>query len=232
MTQRRFTLGSLGMAIAALSCASAANAEGFYFGLNYGSASYDLNRKDFDTAIVAPFTQDLAASGVTVTGASSGIDDTDNGWSANVGYRFNSYVAAEVGYLNLGEGMYRADVTTTNGAQTLDVLPSVRVTSTGITTALLGIFPFSAFDVYGKAGLFFSNTKVRQKYEFPGTSSDTVSDEVKAGSRDTFYGVGATWNFSENYSVRLEYQKFLKVGDNDHTGEGDIDFLSVGVLFR
>lgn len=230
MKQRRFTLG-LATAIAAMSFASVASAEGFYFGLNYGSASYDLNKSDLDAAVVKPLADQLATEGISVTSATSSLDKTDNAWSATVGYRFNSYVAAEFGYLNLGEGRYRARMSTTDGVSTLDVLPSMRVTSSGPTAALLGLFPFASFDIYGKAGVFFSKTKAREKYEYVGFD-DSDSMEVTASSQDTFYGVGAIWNFSENYSVRLEYQKYLNVGDNDHTGEGDVDFISVGVLFR
>ncbi len=230
MTQRRFTLGYLATAIAAMSFASVASAEGFYFGLNYGSATFDANKKDFDTGFLTPFTKGVQADGITVTSATSSLDDTDNGWSAVVGYRFNSYVAAEFGYLNLGEARYTANVAGTDGVFNYAYVPSARLTSSGPTAALLGIFPFSAFEVYGKAGVFFSKTKIRDKIE--SATEDTVSAEVKADSQDMFYGVGATWNFSENYSVRLEYQKYLNVGDNDHTGEGDVDFISVGVLFR
>jgi OOP family OmpA-OmpF porin len=231
MKQRRFGIASLAAAIAAMSFGAVAHAEGFYFGLNYGSASYDLNKKDFDLTLIPAIAEELNAEGIDVTSATSSLDDSDNAWSATVGYRFNSYVAAEVGYLNLGEGMYRANLATTDGFTDVDVLPSVRVTSTGMTAALLGLFPFASFDVYGKAGIFFSNTKIREKYEIP-DAENAISSEVKARSQDPFYGVGATWNFSENYSVRVEYQKYLNVGDNEHTGEGDVDFLSIGVLFR
>jgi hypothetical protein len=34
-----------------------------------------------------------------------------------------------------------------------------------------------------------------------------------------------------SYSVRVEYQKFLDVGD-DRTGERDIDRIDVAILFR
>jgi hypothetical protein len=44
--------------------------------------------------------------------------------------------------------------------------------------------------------------------------------------------VGIAWNINEAYSLRAEYQHFIDVGDEDHTGEQDIDFLSFIVLFR
>jgi OmpA-OmpF porin, OOP family len=230
MKQRRMKLASfIAVGLAAACYGASANAEGFYFGLDVGSASADMSRADFDNTVLTPYVNALTTAGATVT-ATSSVDDSDNAWDAVVGYRFSPYVAAEFGYVNLGEALYRANVTSQEGGLTFTDIPSVRLTSSGPTAALLGIFPFGSFDVYGKAGLFFSKTKVREKFEIEG--QDTISNEVKADSQDLFFGVGASWNFSENYSVRVQYQKFMNVGDNDHTGERDVDFLSVGVLFR
>jgi hypothetical protein len=188
-----------------------------------------MNKADLDRAILAPYADMLTTAGATVT-ATSSVDDSDNAWDAVVGYRFSPYVAAEFGYVNLGEGLYRANVTSVENGVTFHDTLSERWTSSGPTAALLGVFPFSSFEVYGKVGMYFSSTKVREKFEIEG--QDTISDEVKASSQDVFYGIGGAWNFSENYSLRVQYQKFLNVGDNDHTGESDVDFLSVGVLFR
>jgi hypothetical protein len=224
MKQRRLQFASLvAVGLAAACYGASANAEGFYFGLDLGSASFDLNKADLDTNFLTPYEDVLKASGLTIASAPSSVDDSDNAWAANVGYRFNSYVAAEFGYVNLGEGLYSANVTSTNGVTSFHDVPSVRVTSSGPTAALLGIFPFGSFEVYGKAGLFFSNTKVRQKLEIEG--EDPISSEVKADSQDAFFGVGASWNFSENYSARVQYQRFVSVGDNDHTGEEDVDLI-------
>jgi opacity protein-like surface antigen len=231
MKQRRFGFASLvAVSLTAAFYGASANAEGFYFGVDLGSASFDTSKADLDKSVLTPYVKGLQAGGLTVTSAPSSLDDNDNAWAANVGYRFNSYVAAEFGYVNLGESLYRAQVTSTNGVNTFVDVPSVRLTASGPTAALLGVFPVGPFDIYGKAGIFFSKTKSRLKLEIQG--EDTVSSELKADSQDFFYGIGANWNFSENYAVRLQYQKFLKVGDNDHTGESDVDFISVGILFR
>lgn len=230
MKQRRFRLALVAVGLAAACYGASANAEGFYFALDGGSASFDVNKANLDKNLVAPHVKALTDGGETVTGAPSSLDDTDNAWTANVGYRFNSYVAAEFGYVNLGEALYKAQTNSTDGVNTFVDTFNVRVLSAGPTAALLGVFPFSSFEVYGKAGIFFSKTKVRNKLEVAG--DEPISAEVKADSQDIFYGIGAAWNFSDNYAVRVQYQKFLSVGDNDHTGETDVDFISVGILFR
>jgi hypothetical protein len=43
--------------------------------------------------------------------------------------------------------------------------------------------------------------------------------------------VGGAWNISDSYSLRLEYQRYLDLGDDD-TGEGDVDLIGLSHLFR
>ena len=40
--------------------------------------------------------------------ASSSLDDSTDVWEVHAGVRFNRYVAAEIGYINLGRGSYVA----------------------------------------------------------------------------------------------------------------------------
>jgi hypothetical protein len=56
-------------------------------------------------------------------------------------------------------------------------------------------------------------------------------DAFKAGETEFFLGVGGAWNISNSYSLRLEYQRYLDLGDDD-TGEGDVDLIGLSVLFR
>lgn len=162
---------------------------------------------------------------------SSSLDDSDSAYGVHVGYRWNSYVATEVGYVNLGEGLFEAELSD----PTLVTEPAVfsaRFRTTGLTASMLGIFPVAGrFDIHGRAGVYYADSRYRQRLDL--TASDTfLSGESKANSFDAFAGIGAAWNFNENYSLRVEYQKFLNVGDKDDTGEVDVDLLTLGVLFR
>jgi OOP family OmpA-OmpF porin len=162
---------------------------------------------------------------------SSSLDDSDTAYGVHVGYRWNSYVATELGYVNLGEGLFEANLSDPAVVSEPTVF-SARFRTTGITAAMLGIFPVAGmFDFHGRAGVYYADTRYRQRQDF--TTSDTfLSGESKANSFDALAGIGAAWNFNENYSLRVEYQKFLNVGDKDDTGEVDVDLLTIGVLFR
>lgn len=192
---------------------TASFAEGFYFGLGGGISMPDLPSK-------AAFDAEL---GVPVT---SSLDDSGTGWGVQVGYRFIPYFAAEVGYIDLGEARYDATITATGDEY------SVRYLSTGVTLSAIGMFPIGPrFDVHGRLGLYWSDTRIRDRIEDPFTG-DFLSVEAKGSDQDLIAGIGGAWNINESYSLRLEYQRFMDVGDEDETGEQDVDLLMFSVLFR
>jgi OmpA-OmpF porin, OOP family len=225
--------------------ATSAVADGFYFGISGGVTSADLSKNDFDEAFVSAFQDELAAdsltSGYALFDAESTLDDSDKGWGIQVGYRWGSYIAAEVGYVDLGKALYQGQVQFQNSTPPVG-LPSAiifdsdaRFVSRGPMASLLGIFPVSEqFDVYARAGLYFADTRVRVRsvIVMPDAPSSLVSDEVKSSSSDLLFGLGATWHINDSYSVRVEYQRFADVGDSDEAGETDVDLISVGFLFR
>src|SRR6185295_9125421 len=121
-------VAALGMIAA--NTASAENA-GLYFGLTGGATSVDMggSKQDFDEDFGLPIAATLELGGLDVIGFDSSLDDSDIGWGLQVGYRFNRYVAAEVGYVDLGEGLYEAIMTVDDGTEIFPVEASVRFKS-------------------------------------------------------------------------------------------------------
>lgn len=214
MNKQRMKWALACAAVVAMAPVSGAMAEGFYFGASLGQAMVDLGSKsEFDALL----------GGIPAT---SELDDTGDAWNVQVGYRFNRYVGMEVGYTNFGKADYVAEITNT----TQDY--SVRYVSSGTSISALGFLPLGErFDIHGRAGYLHADTRVRERLEDVSTG-DFVSQEFKASSNELFAGVGAAWNISPGFSLRVEYQKFFDVGDEDQTGEQDIDMVSFGVLFR
>jgi hypothetical protein len=216
--------------------ANAASAEtgGLYFGLTGGSTSYEMggSKQDFDEAIGLPIAEAFLFSGLDVFDYESSLDDTDMGFGLQVGYRFNRYVAAEVGYVDLGEGLYEANMTVTDGVEVAPVEVSARVKSAGPTAAVLGMLPLGErFDVHAKAGLLFADTRLRSRVRDVAFAENVVHAETRASEAERFFGVGGTWNINDSYSVRFEYQRYLDLGDDD-AGEGDVDMVGLSVVFR
>lgn len=191
---------------------SAANA-GPYFGLSAGVSKADISKSTYDVLLA----EDISRSS---------LDDSDTALGAQIGYRWGKYVAAELGYVDLGEAWYRANVAGTTGSV------SVRHVSSGPTLGILGLVPVSEkFDLYGKLGLFYSDVRIRVAGE-DADGQILVSEEVKAHSKDAYAGIGAAWNINKKFALRVEYQRFLDVGDSHRTGESDVDLITVGVLFQ
>jgi opacity protein-like surface antigen len=102
--------------------------------------------------------------------------------------------------------------------------------SSGAAVSVLGILPIwnSGWDVYGRAGLYFSNGDGTVRL-----SSDNVSDSFSdsANSEEFLWGLGAGYS-SGPWTLRLEYQQYMDVGDDDTTGEVDIDRITIGAIYH
>jgi len=226
MHPRKWITGSV--AVAGLFMAAAAHAKapksGFYLGATAGQAKYADDLNGVDGALFSAF----AEVGLPVASVTSHVDDTDQTFSVFAGYRFLPYLAAEVGYVDLGELAYHADVRVLGSG-----LPgSVDVTfgSKGALGSALGIWPVNdAWDLYGRAGIFISDTRLKASVNLLGISDSQPESKTSA---DAMIGLGTAVHLGNHFSLRLEYQRFGAVGDEDTTGEADVDVFNAGFLLR
>jgi hypothetical protein len=218
-------------AMLALGPTIASAQEGPYFGLFYGLNSIDVSKNELD-ATTSARVQALRGSAPSGT---SDLNDSDIVWGAQIGYRFNRWVAAEVGYVDLGKANYVANVRSTftgnpsipNG--TYDFQVRDRLLSSGPTIAVLGMLPLgSRFDIYGRGGIYFADTRLRSVV----TVGPGFSVENKAGTQEFFGGFGGSWNINNDYALKVEATYFMDVGDDDRTGESSYTMLAVGFAFR
>jgi OOP family OmpA-OmpF porin len=235
--------------------------KGFYFGVWGGGGSVDLqSRAAFDDVVVAALPLELDRSAFladtdndqiadtlyefALAGiGDSELDDTISAWGVQVGYRFGKYFAAEVGYANLGEASYRlpidVQVTFTDigtGVSGSEVFPAERATvftSAGPTISAIGMFPIGQrFDLQARAGIYLADTRVTNRIRDVEFAENVSHRRVDASQTELLAGIGGIWNINENFSLRAEYQKYFDVGDDEKTGESDIDVLTLSVLFK
>ena len=133
--------------------------------------------------------------------ASSGsCDNEDTALRIFGGYQFNRYLAAELGYHELGE------VSTSAGDNEGKAWEFVAI----------GSFPFtSTFSVYAKLGGYW------------GQLEGPFDDEENT---DLTYGVGLRYDFTRNWGVRGEWQRYSNLGGG-RLVETDVDVLSFGFLY-
>ena len=144
-------------------------------------------------------------------------DDRDTAWRAFGGYQLNRNFAAELGYTNLGK------FTASAGGLTDDA----KVNAWDLS--LLAAWPFmNQFAVYGRLGAYRANAK--EETNFVGN--------FEHSNTDLTYGLGAQYDFTRNLGMRVEWQRYAKVGGGDvalGTSPGDksdIDVFGLSALWR
>lgn len=199
---------------------------GFYVGGLVGATSFDVDEADF-----AGIEDVFGGTGLAVTITDSSLDDSDTAFGAVVGYRFLPWLAAEARYVDLGEATYRARGTVSaveSAAVPFDLRLKAKVK--GPALSVLGILPFAdRWEAYARGEVLFADTEFEASVNVDG---DAASASDSANSTDFGVGVGIGANLGEHWTVRAEYERFLDVGDEEETGEADVDLASLQVLYR
>lgn len=139
-------------------------------------------------------------------------DDDDTAWKVYGGYQFTKNWGVEFGYVDFGE----IKATVPGG--------TAKVEADGWTLSGVGTLPFANnFSGFAKLGIIQADIDAKGTGVLAGSASDS--------STDWTFGLGVKYDFTQNVSLRAEWEKFNNLGDSS-TGEGDIDLISIGVVFK
>jgi hypothetical protein len=197
------------LAALAVAHAAAADDSGWYVGAGVGAA---------DTA------NNVHLGVPDVPLLSGKTDGNETSWGFAAGYRFNPYLAFELGYVDLGE--IEADVV--DATALTDAGASVGFSAAGATFAMIGTFPMAKWELYLKAGVFFSSPVL----EYSGSlAGEDFRARITNDSNDPLYGIGVKYALSEHLQIFLDSTYFMEVGE---PGKGQADFLntSLGASWR
>jgi OmpA-OmpF porin, OOP family len=158
-----------------------------------------------------------ACEGASALGFS--CDDKDTAWRIFGGYQFHKNFALELGYADLGKA---------HGSGVVLGTPiSVDVKAKAWDLVAVGILPvMEQLSLHGKLG--FARWDVDASANATGIGSASASDN----GTDLTYGVGAQYDFTKQVGMRLEWQQYKDVGDDNTTGKSDVDVISASVLFK
>ena len=187
----------MGLLAAAAAGPAAAQDPGLYVGGSFGYIQY----KDACKQLLVP------------------CDDKDTGWRAFGGYQFSRYVAAELGFADLGAATGNGPLAGVGqGSFQLEVKEVFDLTA-------VFLFPVSSnLSGLARAGMYRARTTLDvQVTGFP----DTHDAETNSGFS---YGAGAELRLGP-LGVRAEWQRYENVGGAS-TGEDDLDVFSIGVIVR
>lgn len=113
-------------------------------------------------------------------------DSNDSTFKVNAGYSLNNYFSVEANYFDFGT-YDRFD-----GSGELD--------ATGYSLEAIAKYPLGDFAVYAKLGnLWWS--------EEGSISLTTPPIEIDDSGSDLIYGVGASYDISDNVTIKIEYQE-------------------------
>lgn len=148
------------------------------------------------------------------TGATPGAscEDKDTTWKLFGGYQFNQYLGYELAIAPMGDR-------------------SASLTGIGVATArfrffeatLTGTLPLGQrLSAYGKAGIFTWDIDYDLPPGFIGSAD--------SNGHDYTFGLGVKYQFTGNFAMRVEWQRYNNVGDPATTGRFDADTFGIGAL--
>jgi OOP family OmpA-OmpF porin len=151
----------------------------------------------------------LGVSGNDLTGLNNAsVGNTETTYTIRTGWRFNPYMALELGYYDLGKYDFHGSIGSVN------VDGEAKAKSVGLS--FVGILPIEQFDLYGRLGFARSEMKVNANVAL---GSATVKDK----ENEATYGVGGRWNFNPAWGLFVEWMKNDKI---------KVDSYLIGVDFK
>ncbi len=197
---------------------------GWYFvGFGGESSASGLSVSEAEDRLAALFD----SAGLDVVDSTTTIDDSDTGFGLAGGYQVNDHFALEVTYVDLGSVGSRHAVTATDGVETSDADVVLQSSADGAALSALGILPIGErFSVFARVGISFLSAD--------GTARITVDGQTQRPSQssqktDPVFGVGAEYNLSKHFAVRLAWDRYTDIGTDDVTGSIDGDLISLGI---
>ena len=179
----------------------------------------------------------------TITNAAdlrTDFDAKDSAWKAFAGFRFNSVIAVEVAYADLGS--HRTFTTMQGGEPALPASIAIGRSISGYGVDLVATPPlgFERFNVFARVGAF--HTRLEATAALDGNivfTNGNAEDRTRATTRrETVlkYGIGAEWLVTRRVAARLEWERYSEVGKafaiggSGTTGEADTEVVSLGVV--
>jgi OmpA-OmpF porin, OOP family len=184
-----------------------------------GKADLDLFTRDFFDYYALPV-QTLAST----------LDTRDRSLGVQAGYRFNRWLAADVGFFSLGSFQYAATGTVNDAGTISPAGFTFGYTVRGITLGGTATLPLGRnLELRARAGI--TNSDVKISYSAT-VATDSLVDGYSDSSQDLYYGVGAGFVVWDYYRIGVDYLHHDKVGKSSSTGTSSVDNVMLTVGFR
>lgn len=187
--------------------ALAANAGNFYLGADVGTTEFSGDGPDKDSIFVP----------------GQKFKDSDTSYGLHVGFQFNEWFAAELGYTDFGSATDRFKIkpdivfiVAPNDTQTVD---AKGISLTGVFSHQL-TSSFSVLGLLGVSSMDYKNTLSGGFSEVTGS----LLEKHSFSDQGLIYGVGATYSLNDAFALRLDLRR------ND-VGDFSLDTVSLGLEY-
>ncbi|MEO8038223.1 MAG: outer membrane beta-barrel protein [Betaproteobacteria bacterium] len=144
-------------------------------------------------------------------------DESTVGFKAFAGYKLNRNFGLELGFSNFGEA--RADGTVFGAARI------GRWKGYGVDLSAVAFLPLGdRFEVFAKGGVAF--------WDVTSTLATTASQDINDRGFSGVAGAGVIWWVLPQVGLRMQYERFQKVGDDSIQVQTNIDYVSLNVVGR
>jgi len=215
MSRQSMVVAAAALAAALAAGPAAAQGSGWYIGGGPGQATADFVRSDF-----SPYLE---------TGTYT-ADDSDFAPRLYGGFRIAPGLAVEFGLASLGRYRHRFDAPSGVAIYNYD--------ASALTAAIAGNLPLAGgLSLNGRAGMAFTAATLRLRVDngtarIPFCNNSWWYDDCTATNTNFYWGVGAQFNFSPRWGMRLDYDNYGEVGQEFETGRADIEAWSFSVLYN
>ncbi len=154
-----------------------------------------------------------------IVGVPPMVDDEDTSFKIFGGAMLNQNFGLEVGYADFGE----MSVTWDDG---VDYIKDAAEAS-AFYAAAIGMLPINE-----QAGLFAKFGFARWDLDLQETSSiPGVGGSLSESGTDPMFGIGAQFAVN-NVLLRAEFERFMDIGDENTTGQSDVDVLGLSAAVK
>lgn len=204
-----------------------ANRVGAYGAILIGQARYTGDQSGLESQLI-DFLGNQSAPSRNITASTK---NTDIGYQATFGFRFNRYFAAELGLAQYGELSSTVRGELDVGTGFLPASAKLAFTVGGPVISAVGILPLGEkAELFGRIGYLFASSDRTLTTRLDGQSGG--SNSAKGDSQNKVFGLGVNYHINQVYTIRAEYQKIDGVGQADRTGEEDLNVIGLGLLIR
>lgn len=169
------------------------------------------------------------------------VDDNDTIFGVFIGTEINKNIAIEGGYIDFGSfGANEVDFLT-DGSYDYDVVAKHSLEGRAIYAAGIGKMPITnVVDIFAKAGFAFWDVEYSLRgtadvYYATSTTYITtldLSDSESESGIDPMFGVGINIHASDAFMLRAEFVRFMDVGDENTTGQSDVDVIGLSAAVK